>query len=127
LTFLLAVTSARSISDLTKLSIGDHCRVSSSGLTFLPTSLAKADDPSHFQQEVVIAGFRDKKLCPLRVFKAYLRKTEALRGQGPDRWCLLRYFKEPHRPPSSQTISRWLVATIQMAYENSAQQTSGRV
>jgi hypothetical protein len=93
----------------------------------LPTSLAKADDPSHFQQEVVISGFRDKKLCPLRVFKSYLAKTETLRGQGSDRWALLRCFKDPYKPPSPQTVARWLVTVIQMAYESDPLQVTGRV
>jgi hypothetical protein len=56
LAFFLAV------SDFPKLAIGDHCRVFSSSSMFLRTSLAEADYPTHFQSEVVIAGFRGKKL-----------------------------------------------------------------
>jgi hypothetical protein len=53
--------------------------VFSSSLTSLPTSLAEADYPTHFQQEVVIAGSGARN-CPLRVFKFYLKKTEDSSG-----------------------------------------------
>ena len=114
-TFLLAVTTARRVSDLSKLSIGDHCRVQKGRITFLPTSLAKADDPSHFQQEVVIRTFKEKKLCPIRSLKWYLRKTEGMRQRDP--MVLLRCLNAPFDPPSTQTISRWLVNLIKMAYD----------
>ena len=117
LTFLLAVTSARRVSDLTKLAIGDHCRFMAEKVTFLPTSLAKADDPSHFQQEVSFHSFRDRQLCPLRILKHYLMRTESLRGSGSDRYQLLRILNDPYKPPSAQTVARWLVATIRLAYE----------
>ncbi len=52
--FLLALTTARRVSDVSKLALGDHYRVQKGRVTFLPTTLAKAKDPSSFQQEVVI-------------------------------------------------------------------------
>ncbi len=115
--FLLALTTARRVSDVSKLAIGDHCRVQKGKVTFLPTTLAKADDPSHFQQEVVIRSFKEKLLCPVRALKWYLKKTETIRGEGGDAMILLRCLNSPYRPPSSQTVSRWLVRTIKMAYE----------
>ena len=45
------------------LAIGVHCRVQKRKMTFLPTSLAKADDPSYFQM-VIVHAFKCKKLCP---------------------------------------------------------------
>jgi hypothetical protein len=116
-TFLLAVTTARRVSDLARLAIGDHCRVQKGRVTFLPTHLAKADDPSHFQQEVTVHRFKRKKLCPLRAMRWYLKKSEDRRGNGSDSMTLLRCLNVPYKPPSAQTVSRWLVRTIKMAYE----------
>ena len=114
-TFLLAVTTAQRVSDRSKLAIGDHCRVQKGRVTFLPTSLAKADDPSLFQQEVVIRTFKEKKLCPVRASKWYLKKTKGMRQQDP--MVLLRCLNAPFDPPSTQTVSRWLVSLIKMAYD----------
>ena len=97
-TFLLAVVTARRVSDVSKLSIGDHCRVQKGCVTFLPTSLAKADDPSHFQKEVQIKSFKEKRLCPVRAMRWYLRRSEALRGTGEDSMVLLRCINAPYRP-----------------------------
>ena len=117
LTFLLALTTRRRVADISKLAIGDHCRVQKGRVTFLPTSLAKADDPSHFQKEVIVHDFKRERLCPLRAMKWYLKKTEELREQGVDSMNLLRCLTAPFNPPSAQTVSRWLVRTIKMAYD----------
>ena len=47
--------------------------------------------------------------------KWYLRKTENLRDEDP--LVLLRCLNAPFRAPSSQTVSRWLVRVIKMAYD----------
>ena len=80
-------------------------------MTFLPTSLAKADDPSHFQM-VIVHAFKCKKLCPWRAMKWYLRKTEELRGQDADSMNLLRCMTALFNPPSAQTVSKWIIQTI---------------
>ena len=115
--FLLALTTARRVSDLSKLAIGDHCRIQRGRVTFLPTSLAKADDPSHFQQEIIIERFKKKTLCPLRAMKWYLKRTDDRRQQEQRPLALLLCLNPPYQPPSSQTVSRWLVQTIKLAYE----------
>ncbi len=88
--FLLALTTARRVSDVSKLALGDHYRVQKRRVTFLPTTLAKADDPSSFQQEVVIKSFKEYLLCPVGALKWYLKKTETLRDEGGDAMTLLR-------------------------------------
>ena len=87
-------------------------------MTFLPTSLAKADDPSRFQK-VIVHAFKRKKL--------YLRKTEELRGQGVDSMNLLRCMMAPFNPPSAQTMSKWIVQTIKMAYDVYPHLSKGKV
>lgn len=115
------------MSDVSKLSIGDHCRVQKGCVTFLPTSLAKADDPSHFQKEVQIKSFKEKRLCPVRAMRWYLRRSEAILGTGEDSMVLLRCINAPYRPPSSQTVSRWLTRTIKLCYEIHPHQKHGKV
>jgi hypothetical protein len=114
---LLSLVTARRVSNLTHLEIGNKCRIQTSKVTFLPVELSKADDPSHFMQEVVVTGFPENpKLCVLRVFKHYLRRTENLRS-GEKSLRLLRCISKPHNPPSPKTVSRWIVNVIKMCYE----------
>ena len=115
--FLLAVTTARRVSDISRLAIGDHCRVLSDSITFFPTKLAKADDPGHFMQPIVVPAFpKDERLCVVRAMKFYLLLTEDRRN-GKEPKVLLRSQNSPFDPISSQTVSNWLVRTIKMAYE----------
>lgn len=95
-------------------------------MTFLPTSLAKAGDLSRFRK-VIVHAFKCKKLCPWRAMKWYLRKTEELRGQGADSMNPLRYMTATFNPPSAQTVSRWIVQTIKMAYNVYPQILKGKV
>lgn len=117
LAFLLAVTTARRVSDISHLKIGDHCRVQRDRITFLPAKLAKADDPGHFLTPIVVPAFpRDQRLCVVRTLKFYLRVT-ADRREGRDPKVLLRSLVRPFNPVSSQTVSNWITRTIKMAYE----------
>ena len=56
ITFLLA----RRVSDVSRLSFGDHCRAQRGCVTFLPTSFTRADDPLHVQMKVRILIFKEK-------------------------------------------------------------------
>ena len=119
--FLLAVTTARRVSDLSYLGIGTHCRILPDSVTFLPTRLAKADDPSHFMTPVVVSSYdQDVTLCVIRTLKAYLSITQD-RRQGRNPNALLRTLVQPYNPATPQTISRWLVQVIRQAHEDAGQ------
>jgi hypothetical protein len=127
LVFLLGITSVRCVSDLSKLAIGDHYRFSSTGVAFLPMSLAKADDPSHFQQEkVIVSSFQDKNFCPIRALRQYLEAIKDLCGQGQDSLLLLWCLNQSFKPPSAQTVACWLVDTIRMASKSHSPWSVGR-
>jgi hypothetical protein len=126
-TFLLAATTARRVSDLSYLGIGSHCRILQDNVTFLPRRLAKADDPGHFMTPIVVPGYpQDETLCVIRALKTYLSITEN-RRKGKEPGALLRILVKPFGPASPQTISKWLVQVINMAYDSSNQEQPSRV
>ena len=114
---LLAIVTARRVSDLSHLAIGEFCRIQNSTITFLPTNLAKADDPSHFLKEIVISSFPDKLLDVRRMMMYYLKATEKLRLSSKDPRSLFRCLSKPYNPVSSQTISKWISSAIRLCYE----------
>ena len=52
---------------------------------------------------------------PLRAIRLYLRQVKPFRGSETS--LFLTFKKGAKHKPSPQTISRWLVQTIQVAYE----------
>ena len=64
----------------------------------------------------VPAYHHDDRLCVVRALKFYLALTEARRG-GTAPKTLLRSMVAPHNPASPQTISKWIVRLVKMAYE----------
>ena len=66
----------------------------------------------------VPAFSQNKLLDPKRSLYFYLKKTEIFRHdtEGNDETKLFLAINEPHMPVSSQTISKWIVKTIKMAY-----------
>ena len=129
--FLLAITSAKRVSELHALSVSDSClRWNSDGsgvtlwpnIAFLPKVLAN----SHLNQPIRLARFNpppgertDKQelLCPVRALRAYIGATARIRRSeqlflchsGPNKGCAL----------SKQRLSHWIVDAISHAYEAS--------
>jgi len=127
LAFLLAITTARRVSDLSHLALGSHCRVQEDSITFLPFALAKADDPSHFMEPIVVPAYpEDRRLCVVRALKVYLDLT-ADRREGRDPKTLLRTLVSPFNPATPQTISKWIVRIIKMAYEISLKEKPAKL
>ncbi len=73
----------------------------------------------------VDGGIPDRTLCPVRALKAYLDATASIRKER------LRLFisVQPNRKSeiSRDTISRWLVETIQAAYKHAQSDSSAQV
>jgi hypothetical protein len=117
--FLIAITSFRRCSDLQALCIGEESVVvQKRGVTFIRHGHAKQDRPKHFGSKIFIPSYsEDKLLDPKRTIYYYLKKTETLRNSddnvenGP-----FLAVNEPHRPVKTQTISSWIVNTINCAY-----------
>ena len=122
--FLAAITTFRRCSDLQSLKIGEgNVSVQSRGILFLRQGLSKQDRPSHFGTKIFVPSFPDnKKLDPKRAFAVYLKLTEKYRKKGEnDETNLFLSFIEPHKPVSKQTVAKWIVSTIKLAYEGHIQ------
>ena len=118
--FLVAITTFRRCSDLQALRLGEESvTVTSRGLFFVRQGLSKQDRPNHFGSKIFVPAFEEKKLDPKRTMAEYLKRTDKFR-KGSDGNEVLQLFlgiSKPHKPVSRQTISNWIVKTIQMAYD----------
>ena len=118
--FLVAITTFRRCSDLQSLRIGEgNISVHSDGILFIRQGLSKQDRQSHYESRIWVPAFPgNKQLDPMRALAIYLKKTEAFRREEKsDELKLFLCFIEPHRPVSSQTIGKWTVNTIKLAYD----------
>lgn len=118
--FLVAITTFRRCSDLQALRLGEgSVTVTSRGLIFIRHGLSKQDRVDHFGTKIFVPTFADnKKLDPKRALGVYLKRTENFRRKDEgDELKLFLSVNKPHRPVSCQTISRWIVDTIKLAYD----------
>lgn len=122
--FLMAICTFRRCSDLQSLKLGEgSVCVQKKGITFIRHGLSKQDRQKHFGSKIFVPAFTENaKLDPKRALYFYLKKTVSLRtktdGSSEDKLFLA--VREPHHPISSQTISKWLVKTIRMAYNDNS-------
>lgn len=118
--FLVAITTFRRCSDLQSLKIGEgSVNIQEKGITFIRHGLAKQDRPGHDNSKIVVPSFSDDKLLdPKRTVYMYLKRTEEFRQKdGKEEFRLFLSINKPHKPVSAQTISKWIVKTIKMAYK----------
>ncbi len=118
---MLAITTFRRCSDLQSLQLGEgFVNVQKKGVTFIRTGLSKQSRPSHTDTNIFIPSLPDNKLLdPKRTLFLYLKRTEGFRRKqaGQDIVKLFLATKKPHKPVTSQTISRWLVNVIKLCYK----------
>ena len=114
--FLVAISTYRRSSDLQALNIGaGNMSVQKRGVTFIRQGLSKSDRPNHLAPKTFVPCFKeDKRLDPKRMLKFYLKQTEAFRSS--EKKGIFLSFKKPHNVVSRQTISRWIVQLIKLAY-----------
>jgi hypothetical protein len=125
--FLTAITTFRRCSDLQSLRLGEgNVTVHSEGIMFLRQGLSKQDRPSHMGRNIWVPAFKDdKKLDPKRAIAIYLKKTESIRrSKLQDETSLFISYVKPHKAVSKQTLAKWIVQTIQMAYNTSIKVTA---
>ena len=117
--FLTAITTYRRASDIQALRLGAGSMLKQRrGLTFIRRGLSKADRPNHICSKIFIPSFEgDKRLDPTRILKFYLEKTKDFRKE--ENTGLFLSIKEPHKTVTVQTISKWLVQIIKLAYMDS--------
>ena len=119
--FLTAITTFRRSSDIQALSLGEgNVSLKGQAITFIRKGLSKSDRPKHVNSKVVVPAFKqDMLLDPVRVLKCYLSRTKKFRNFGKDqaKLGLFLSFVEPHNPVTSQTIAKWIVRIIKLAYQ----------
>lgn len=129
--FLLAIVSAKRVSELHALSVSESClrwNADGSGVTLWPNMafLPKVWSRAHLDHPIQLAqyapppgegGDQPEFLCPVRALRAYVAATASIRRSdqlflcygGPRRGCAV----------SKQRLSHWLVDVISHAYEAS--------
>lgn len=120
--FLIAITTFRRCSDLQSLRIDkESMKIQKKGITFIRHGLAKQDRQSHFGMKIFVPQYSDRILLdPKRSIVQYLERTKKGRQklEPTERVKLFLAMNEPHKPVSAVTISKWIVSTIRMAYED---------
>ena len=115
--FLMVITRPSRSADLAHLNM-KRMRVENSGVTFLPSTVAKQSRQGTKIAEFFFPSFpRNRKICPVRSINCYLDRTLRLRGGEPK---LFLSFIKPHKPVTSTTIARWLRTVLEQAGIDSA-------
>lgn len=118
--FLVAITTFRRCSDLQALKLGEgSVNIQAKGVTFMRHGLAKQDRANHDNSKIFVPSFpEDRELDPKRTLYEYLKRTEKLRDkENYHEFKLFLSTNKPNRPVTSQTISKWIVKIIKMAYK----------
>ena len=127
--FLLAITSAKRVSELHALSISDSClrwNPDGSGVTLWPNTafLPKVLSTAHLNQPIRLARFnpppgegtnQPELLCPVRALRAYIGATTRIRRS--DQLFVCHGGVNKGGALSKQRLSHWVVDTISYAYK----------
>ena len=127
--FLLAITTAKRVSDLHAFSVHAECLSFGGGdlsvrLQPNPVFVTKTQ---RVASSVRLEAFHPPpfssdldrclhSLCPVRALRCYLRRTGAIRGSTSQLFVTHGPGRSAGKAASKTSISRWLVETIQLAY-----------
>ncbi|KAM4531977.1 uncharacterized protein V3H82_025840 [Fundulus diaphanus] len=125
--FLLAIVSAKRVSELHALSVSPTCirwAPDDSGVTLWPNTafVPKVLSPFHRNEPLQLARFQPQSgategselLCPVRALEAYISATASLRRS--DQLFLCYGGPRLGYPLSKQRLSHWIVSAICHAY-----------
>lgn len=111
LVVLLALVLANRSSDLARLSLKGK-RYSRGCVILNCDGLAKQARVGKFKpEEVIVAPFEDKAICPIACLRAYEKRTSDYRKS--DRLFLA--IVAPHKPVTSSSVARWMKDTLKEA------------
>lgn len=127
--FLIAITTFRRTSDIQALKLGEgNISMQKKGITFIRQGLSKSDRQNHMNAKIFVPSFsQDSSLDPVRILKTYLKRTKKFRNFGQDqaKFSLFLSCVEPHKPVTAQTLSKWIVKLIRLAYEDPSMKIKG--
>ena len=120
--FLIALASGRRRSEIHALSYSDvHFSDHSVTLSTFPGFLAKNQLPSVLSSPISLPSLQgqdmDPLLCPVRALKIYLGRVSS-RRRGRKR-LFISHLESFEKEISCDSISRWIVQTIRLAYSAS--------
>ena len=108
---LLALTSSACAHELIKLDL-DFVSIKGDSWEFSLAEHTKVSRPGHPARKIYLPAFPDNpKICVVKTLQEYRSRTENRRQSSR----LLISFVRPFKPISSQTMSRWLRKTMQLA------------
>nr|CAI5851471.1 unnamed protein product [Callosobruchus analis] len=109
---LLALATGQLVQTLASIDVG-NLHILPDRLDIHITKQLKTTHTGQNQTPLVIPFFsEDVDICPAKSVLSYLEETKTIRGNIQN---LFVTFKKPHHPASTQTISRWLKATLKLS------------
>lgn len=106
---ILALTTGHRVQTLSFITI-NNIKSSKDGVKIYITDHIKTTKPGVSHPILQLKYFDQKiEICPVKTLQSYLNITSALRGDVKN---LIITFKKPHKKASTQTISRWIKATL---------------
>lgn len=105
---LLALCTAQRVQTLSLIKL-ENIHTLSNGITIAIRDIIKTSTPSSDQPVLFLPFFSENlSICPATTLLDYLNHTTNIRNSN----SLLLSFKKPHKPVTSQTISRWLKTVL---------------
>ncbi|XP_059062727.1 uncharacterized protein LOC131855468, partial [Achroia grisella] len=106
LVILLALCTAHRVQTFSLIKI-DNIKISQEGVKIIISENIKTSAAGREQPVLYLPYFIENiNICPATTLVDYLTMTKNLRSEGCHN--LLLTFRVPHRPATSQTISRWI-------------------
>lgn len=106
LVILLALTTAHRVQTLSLIKT-DNIKISPSGVQIGIVDIIKTSGAGREQPVLCLPYYvENKAICPATTLQDYLLATQEIRPASTK--SLLLTFKRPHKPATSQTISRWI-------------------
>ena len=138
--FLLAICSAKRVSELHALSVSEQClrwKAEYSGVSLWPNPsfLPKVVNPQTVNQVIEISSFHPESaptgdnlgnLCPIRALRTYVTRTQSLRHTHSQLFVCYGGVKRGN-PVSKQRLSHWVVDAIAQAYDSQSLPVPGNL
>lgn len=106
LVVLLAICTAHRVQTLSLIRL-ENIVINQNGVKIGITDIIKTSAVGREQPVLYLPFFMDNiSICPATTLKDYISVTETLRTENLGR--LILTYKKPHKPATSQSISRWI-------------------
>ncbi|XP_048484753.1 uncharacterized protein LOC105392892 isoform X1 [Plutella xylostella] len=103
---LLAICTAHRVQTFSLIKL-ENILLSDSGIKINISDIIKTSGPGRDQPVLFLPYFRENiSICPATVLSDYISRTKNIRPEGTN--ILILTYKRPHKPATTQSISRWL-------------------